>query len=156
VNRRQSLIILAAAPWALACRKKAPPPEQRVRVLLASVESAIETGDVATVREALSPLFSGNENLDRPGALATLQLGLRARKQIFLFTRVMNVDAVPGQLAGAELMVAMAAVPIPGPEALPNLQADVYRFQIALEEDAAAPHGYRVKSAAWSPARWPL
>jgi len=156
VNRRQCLVLVGAAPWALACRKKTPPPEERVRALMASVESAIEAGDVATVREVLSPLFSGNENLDKPGAMAMLQLRLRARKQIFLLTRVMDVDAVPGQLAGAELMVAMAAVPIPGPEALPNLEADVYRFQIALEEDADAPHGYRVKSAAWSPARWPL
>jgi hypothetical protein len=155
VNRRQCLVLVGATPWALACRKQAQ-PEARVRALLASLEAAIETGDVATVREALSPLFSGNENLDKPGAMAMLQLRLRARKQIFLLTRVMDVDVAPGQLAGAELMVAMAAVPIPGPEALPNLQADVYRFQIALEEDAAAPHGYRVKSAAWSPARWPL
>ena len=84
-----------------------------------------------------------------------LQLRLRARKQIFLFTRILNVDAAPGELAGAELLVAMAAVPIPGPEALPNLEADVYRFHLALEEDADAPHGYRVKGAAWSPARWP-
>jgi hypothetical protein len=155
VNRRQCLVLVGAAPWALACRKQAQ-PEARVRALLASVEAAVETGDVATVREALSPLFSGNENLDKPGAMAMLQLRLRARKQIFLLTRVMDVDAVPGQLAGAELMVAMAAVPIPGPEALPNLEADVYRFQLALEEDTDAPHGYRVKSAAWSPARWPL
>ena len=36
----------------------------------------------------------------------------------------------PGRWRGAELLVAMAAVPIPGPEALPNLEADVYRFQL--------------------------
>jgi hypothetical protein len=52
------------------------------------------------------------------------------------------------------LLVAMAAVPISGPEALPALEADVYRFQLTLEPDADAPHGYRVKGAAWSPARW--
>lgn len=142
------------APWALACRKQTPPPEQRVRALLASVESAVETGDLAPVREALAPLFSGNENLDKPSAMAMLQLRLRARKQIFLLTRILNVEAAPDAPAAAELLVAMAAAPIPGPEALPNLEADIYRFQLTLEPDAEAPHGYRVKSAAWSPARW--
>jgi hypothetical protein len=147
------MLTLALAPWALACRKQAP-PEDRVRALLASVESAVEAGDLAPVREALSPLFSGNEGLDRPSAMAMLQLRLRARKQIFLLTRVLDVEAQPGAPAGAELLVAMAAVPIAGPEALPNLEADVYRFQLTLEEDADAPHGYRVTAATWSPARW--
>lgn len=154
MNRRQSLIVLAAAPWALACRSKTPPPEERVRALLASVESAVEAGDLAPVREALSPLFSGNEGLDKPSAMAMLQLRLRARKQIFLLTRILDLQAALGGPAGAELLVAMAAVPISGPEALPNLEADVFRFQLTLEPDADAPHGYRVKGAAWSPARW--
>jgi hypothetical protein len=152
VNRRRSIVVLAGAPWVLACRKKVT-PEDRVRALLASLEAAVEGGDLAPVRESLSPLFSGNENMDKPSAMLALQLQLRARK-LFLLTRILNVEAAPGALAGAEIMVAAAAVPIPGPEALSRLEADVYRFQLALEEDADAPHGYRVKSAAWSPARW--
>jgi hypothetical protein len=157
VNRRQSLIVVAVAvavaPWALACRKRAS-PEDRVRALLASLEQAVQAGDLGPVREALSPLFSGNDNLDKAGALAALQLRLRSQKQIYLFTRILNVETAAGE-AGAELLVAMAGVPIPGPEALPRLEADVYRFQLALLEDVDAPQGYRVKTAAWSPARWP-
>ena len=147
------MVVLAASPWALACKKQAA-PEVRVRALLASLEAAVEQGDLGPVREALSPAFSGNEGLDRPAAMAMLQLRLRARKQIFLLTRVLDVEAAPGAPTAAELLVAMASVPISGPEALPNLEADVYRFQLALEADADAEHGFRVKSASWSPARW--
>lgn len=154
MTRRLCVCAFASLPWAYACRRKAS-PEERVRALLSAVESAVEAGDAAAVREALSPGFRGNQELDRAAAMAMLQLRLRSPKKIFLFSRVLNLEAPPGATAGAALLVAMAAVPIPSPEALPNLEADVYRFDLVLEEDAAAPHGYRVKSAAWSPAPWP-
>jgi hypothetical protein len=150
---RRHLLGLAAATL-LGCRRRRS-PEARVRALLARVEDAVEARDVAAVREALSPAFDGGDGLDRQGAMLMLQLQLRERRQVHVFSRVLDVDAAPGGPARVELLAAIAAVPIPGPEALANLDADIYRFKLVLAEDADGPEGYRVTSARWSPAELP-
>src|SRR5215207_4706727 len=111
---RRRLLTLALAT-ALGCRRRRS-PEARVRALLGRVEDAVEAGDVAAVREVLSPAFDGGEGLDRQAAMLMLQLQLRERRQIYVFTRVLDVDAAPGVPARVELLAAVAAVPIPGPE----------------------------------------
>lgn len=125
-----------------------------MRLLLADVEAAAEEGDIGRVKEALSPEFRGGDDLNRQTAIAMLLARTRGGRSIHVLTRILGVVATPGAPARAELLVAMAAVPIPGVEALENLQADVYRFEVTLVEDPDGPHGYRVMSATWAPARW--
>ena len=157
MNRRRSLGLLAlgavGAALAGGCRRRRSSPEDRVRALLAEVQKAVEIGELDDVREALAPGFRGPDDLDRAAAILMLQLRRRARQELHLFTRVLNVDAEPGLPARAELLVAMAAVPIRTAEELPRLEAEVYRFRLELAEDPDGPQGYRVTSASWAPAR---
>ena len=54
----------------------------------------------------------------------------------------------PGE-ARAAALVAMAGSPIPGPEALPTLNASLYYFDVELR---AEDGGWKIVRATWSPA----
>lgn len=142
----------AAAGVIGGCRRRRVTREERVRKVVALVERAVMDGDVSAVRAALAEGFRGGEDLDRPAAMAMLQLRLRAR-QVYLLSRVLNVDAPEEAPARAEVLVAMAGVPIPRAEDIGQMAADIHRFQLELEDDDDGPEGLRITRATWSPAR---
>ena len=55
---------------------------------------------------------------------------------------------IPGE-ARAAALVAMAGRPIPGPEALPAMNASLYYFDVELHEEN---DGWKIVRASWSPA----
>jgi hypothetical protein len=149
VTSPRILLAITCLLLAGACRDKRS-AQDRVRDELAALERAVEEKDFSRVREGMSAAFVGPEEMDRGGVMALLQVRLRARPQVHLLTRLLGLELAEPGLVRADLLVAMAAVPIEGPEALPRLEADLYRFQLRLREEDGR---FRVIAAWWEPAR---
>jgi hypothetical protein len=66
-----------------------------------------------------------------------------------MLTRVRHVEVSPPGEARAVAVVAMAGTPIPGPEALSGLRANLYFFDVRLRQEDGS---WRVTSAQWEPA----
>jgi hypothetical protein len=138
--------LLTAALWLLAgCRRRLT-PEQQIRKELHELEIAIEQKDISRIREGLSATFRGPEELDRQGVMALLHLRLRNRPDPHLLVRLEKQEMIEAGVGRVELVVAMAALPIAGPQSLPRLEADFYRFQLELAQEDGR---FRVRHAKW-------
>lgn len=146
--RSFAMPVLLAAVIALACVEPET-PEARVRAVLAALETAAEARDVGAMREHVSDGYRDAHGQDERAAAATLTMHFLQNRAVYLLTRVDEVIAPEGGPASASVLVAMAGSPIPSPEALSGLRADLYHFAFELrEEDGAC----QITSAAWRPA----
>jgi hypothetical protein len=145
MTRRALLLALLV----IGCRKKRT-PEQRVRELLLELEEAVEAKDLKPIKAAISERFKGGEEADRQAVVGMLQLTFLRHPSIHLLVRIQDVAVKgPGQVR-AELLVAMASVPVRDAHELPRLQADLYQFVLDfVEEDGT----FRIVGATWGPAR---
>lgn len=146
--RFRAIGVLLAAAIALACAEPAT-PEARVRAVLAALESGAEARDVAAMREHVSDTYRDAAGQDHRAAAALLTMHFLQNRAVYLLTRVDAVTAPEGGPASASVLVAMAGSPIPSPEALSGLRADLYHFEFALREEDGA---YRITGASWRPA----
>lgn len=141
------LVLLVAA--GAGCKRR-PALDQQARDLMNRLEQAAEAGDLDQLRELLSPRFTGPDDLARGPALLLLRARLRERP-VHILSRVLSLEVMPGEKrVAAEVLTALAAVPMSGPDQLANLEADVLRWRLDLVvEDGDLVVG----SARWEPAR---
>jgi hypothetical protein len=142
-------VLAALLTTALGCRRRKASPEDRVRELVASLEKAVEDKDLGPVREAVSESYQDAQG-DRSTLLGTLQLLFTRYPKIHLAVRVSSVDVPEPGLARANLVVAMASVPVSGVDDLLRARADVYEFTVRFADEEGA---FKVVGAKWAPAR---
>jgi hypothetical protein len=134
---------------ALACSGDPTTPEERVRAVLAAIERAAEARDVGALREHVSESYADARGQDARALAALATLHFMRNQSVYLLTRIRRVELpAPGE-ARAEALVAMAGRPIPGPEALAGLRANLYRFDVELREEDGR---WRVSGGDWAPA----
>jgi hypothetical protein len=142
---RAARAALAVLLCAGACADR-DAPEDRVRAVLASLEEAAEARDAAAMKEHVSERYRDARGQDRQAVAALVTFHFLRNRSVHLLTRVGAVTiAEPGE-ARVEALVAMAGAPIPSPEALVRLRADLYRFDLDLREEEG---DWRVVSADW-------
>lgn len=145
--RRVGCAALALA--ALACSGDPETPEARVRAVFAAIEAAAQARDVAALEEHVSDAYSDPRGHDKRELGAVAAMHLLRNESVHLLTRVRELEIAPDGTARAIALVAMAATPIPGPELLPTLRADLHRFDVELREEDGT---WRVTRAEWRPA----
>ena len=144
---RLALVFLGSI--AFACAREAASPEDRVRAVLAACEEAAQRKDARELREHVSDTYADARGNDKRAVAQLVAFQLLRNQSVYLLTRVRSVEiAAPGE-ARAEVLVAMAGTRIDGPEALLDLRADLYRFDLAFREEDGE---WRVHSADWRPA----
>jgi hypothetical protein len=138
--------------WAVllfqACSETTSSPEDEIRQFVESGVEAAENRDL----DDLSDLIHGNY-LDQKG-YGKQRLGglLRAyffrHKDIYLFTKIEEIDLFAENQATVLLYVAMAGSVISDVDAIAALRAQIYRFELQLikEDDWLLQH------ASWQPA----
>jgi hypothetical protein len=135
----------------LAGCKRPLTPEQQVRAALSAAEQAAQEKDLQALGGFLSEQYSDREQNDRQAVMGLLRLQFIRFPAIHLLVRVPHVGFPEPGRAEATALVAMAALPIAGPDELPRLSADLYRFDLVLGDEGKGH--WRVRSAAWAPAR---
>ena len=142
-------IAAAALLLLVACSGAPETPEDQVRAVLAAVETAAEERDVGALKEHVSDAYRDARGNDRQALAGLATVHFLQNRGIHLLVQVRKiVIEVPGE-ARAAALVAMAGRPIPGPEALPSLNANLYYFDIELHEEDGA---WKIVRATWSPA----
>ena len=73
------------------------------------------------------------------------------RRDVYLLTRVESLEFPTPGSASLSVLAALAGTPIESPDSIRSLRADVYRFDLGLEDEGDGE--WRVVSAAWRPAQ---
>jgi hypothetical protein len=120
-----------------------------VRATLAAIEQAAEARDVGALKEHLSDQYADDRGQDKRAVAGLATFHFMRNRSVYLLTLVRQVRVESPGEARAEALVALAGRPIPGPEALAGLRADLYRFDVELREEDGA---WRVTRAGWAPA----
>jgi hypothetical protein len=145
-----SRLARVALVFALAgCGGASDTPEDRVRAVIAAIESAAVARDVGAIKSHLSETYKDAQGNDRRTVLGIATGHFMRNKSVYVFSRVREVEIPEPGFARAEAVVALAGTPIRDRDALPEVRADLYRFDVRLREERGE---WRVTSAAWQPA----
>ena len=138
------LLLLALA----ACGDKHTPEEQ-VRHFIATGKATAEERDVIALSELISEQYGDASGRDRR-ALVGITTGYFLRhKNIHLFTQIEEITFPVTDVAKIKLYVAMAGTPVSGAQALIDLRADLYQFDLTLLKEGGE---WSLQNASWQPA----
>ncbi len=117
-----------------ACSDKES-PEDQVRQFIASAVTAAESREALAIRQLVSEHYKDDGHRDRR-ALTTLAMGYFLRhKNIHLFTQISEIKFPVPEQASVQLYIAMAGSPVKGAQALLDIRADLYQFDLTLARD---------------------
>lgn len=133
----------------VACGDEPDSPEARVKAYLARGEVAAEARDLQGLRAMISPAYRDDLGRDRRAVVRLLAGYFLRHRSIHLLTRVEHVAFAEETRAQVVVYVAMAARPMTDAHALLSLRADLYRFELALVEQAGE---WQLTSVTWRPA----
>jgi hypothetical protein len=142
------LVAAVLASLALACSAE-PSPEDRVRAVLAALEAAAEARDVGLLKPHVSEAYKDDNGNDRRALLGLATAHFMRNESVYLLVRVNDVQLLAPGAAQVDAFVALAGQPIRDATALPELRADLYRFDVRLRDEDGE---WRVTAADWRPA----
>jgi outer membrane PBP1 activator LpoA protein len=147
---RRSLAALALALVLLGCGRDAPTPEEAVRATLAELEDAARSRDASRIEEHISESYADKRRNDKRALVRLATAHMIRNQSVYTLSRVLSLELPEPQRADVVLIAALASRPIPDADALAQVRADVYRFELALSEEKSG--AWRVTSADWQPA----
>lgn len=130
-----------------SCGGEPDDPRTRLRATIASAEQAVEARSLKQASVYLSPHYHDERGYDAR-AIRQLLLGyLQRHRDIHLFTHIAVLTLADDQRAAdVRLYVAMSGVPIPSLEAVAELHADLYRFELHFID---TDEGWQLQRADW-------
>jgi hypothetical protein len=140
------IVCLALLLLAAGCSKKPETPEERVRAMVKQAEGAAAEGDVSALRELVSDRFRGPGGQDKRALNGVLNYHFLRYGKVHTLTRIAELNVLGPGRAEVGLVVALAASPIENVGAIPDLHADLYRFDWQLSEEDGE---WRVTGADW-------
>jgi len=140
--------VLAALVLLCACGKKET-PEAQVRRTISEAAAAAEKKDSAALRATVSDKYTDSQGRDKKTVEGILRVYFLRNASLHLFTRTSSVTFPEKEKSVVVVYVGMAAQPVPSAEALEQLRADLYRFDLTFVREGDAWH---VASAEWRPA----
>jgi hypothetical protein len=123
-------------------------PEERVRAFVAQVAASAEARAWGDFPGYLADDYGDAKGLSRKEVLALVTRYILAHRSIYVFQRVRDIDVSDSRHPSAVVLAALAGSPMTGPDDLTRVQADLYRFEIALADDG---DDLKVTQAAWQP-----
>ena len=110
-------------------------PEDQIRQFVASAVTAAESREALAIRKLVSEQYMDDGRRDRR-ALTALAMGYFLRhKNIHLFTQVSEIKFPVPEKASVKIYIAMAGSPVKGAQALIDIRADLYQFDLMLVRD---------------------
>ncbi|MCB1802092.1 MAG: hypothetical protein KDI82_10440 [Gammaproteobacteria bacterium] len=137
------LLILSAL---VGCAGEAN-PETAVRERLDALIQAVENNEFVALRDFFAEAYRDARHPDRRSAIQTIAGHRMRHRGVHLFSHVASITVGPEQgRARARLYLAMTGVPLQSFDALVQLHADLYQFDVDwIDEDDE----WRVAGATW-------
>jgi hypothetical protein len=124
-------------------------PEERIRALVAEAVSAASAKDLGALVDLVSPSYADAQGNRRDDVKRILAFHVLRAGSLHAFAATREVAVEDPKRARAVVLAALARVPIHDLRDLAALDADVWRFDLALVlEDGE----WRVREARWQPA----
>jgi hypothetical protein len=138
---------LVAAAWLVAACGSGTTPEDEIRALIETAETAAEARDTAALRELIADDYRDGDGRGADEIRRYLHGYLIAHQSIRLITRIDVIELEGRQVARAQVTVGML-----GRESDSNwdLAADIQRLDLRLAREDS---GWRVTRAGWQPDR---
>ncbi|MDX2465316.1 MAG: hypothetical protein QNK31_12490 [Porticoccus sp.] len=115
-------------------------PEDQVRKYLTTVVAAVEARDVLAVREVVSDNYKDDASRTRQNLLRLVTGYFLRHKNIYLFSQVEEISFPEVGQSRVKILVAMAGSPMTGSEALLDFKADLYEFDLTLQQEGDVWH----------------
>ena len=126
------LCALGLAAVLAACSGGDPSPEEQIRQFIDAGVDAAENRSVDGVGERLHPNYLDQKGYNKKQLLTVLRGLFFRHKEIYLFTRVGDIELLSDREAIVKLHVAMAGSAISDINALASLRAQLYEFELHL------------------------
>ncbi|WP_163339304.1 hypothetical protein [Desulfopila sp. IMCC35008] len=124
-------------------------PEDQVRSFIKTAEDAVEKNEIGDVKAMISENYSDNDGMTKKDIIAYLSYQLLRKRSIHLFTSIDQVKFPAEDQAEVVLFVAMTGQPVESASILPKLQADIYRFDLILQN---IDGNWLLATSTWQPA----
>lgn len=124
-------------------------PEDQVRLFIKTAEDAVENNEIGDVREMISESYSDDKGRTKKDIIRYLSYQLLRKRSIHLFTSIDTITIVSENQAKVNLFVAMTGQPVESASILPQLHADIYRFDLNLQKEDG---DWLLVTSMWQPA----
>lgn len=114
-----------------ACGDKVS-PEDQVRQFLSAATAAAEARDVLAIRELIAENYTDAGGRDKRNLVGLTTGYFLRHKNIHLFTQIGDIDFPVAGKAQVQVFIAMVGTPVSNAEALLDLRADLYQFDLSL------------------------
>lgn len=128
------LIFLVSLALSACSEKKSL--EDEIRQFVSSAVTAAESREALTIRKLVSEGYMDQSGRDQR-ALTALAMGYFLRhKNIHLFTQISEIKFPQPEKSSVKLYVAMTGSPVKGAQALLDIRADLYQFDLILKKES--------------------
>lgn len=145
---RYGAALLVFAVLLLSCGK-GDTPEEQVKRFVAAGEEAVEARSIGDVQELISEQYEDERGLGKRDFVALTARYLLTNKNIHVLTRIGSLEFPSGDRAVVQLYAAMTGQNVSDLDALLNMQADLYIFDLEL---AREDKEWKLVRARWRPA----
>jgi len=144
-----SLIFLVVISCLFSACGPGDSPEEQVRLYVKAGEDAAEARNVGAIKTLISEKYSDAHRRSRREIIAIAARYFLSNKNIHIFTRIGELTFPEPDKAELLLYVAMTGQNVSDLDALLNMQADLYRFDMHLVRENKK---WQLISAEWRPA----
>ena len=125
-------------------------PEDQVKQFVSTGEETVEARNVLDVKKLISENYSDDKGRTRQDLVAVSARYILSNKNIHVLTRIGELSFPSADRAILQLYVAMTGQNVSDLDALLNMQADLYLFdmELVLENDE-----WKLLKADWRPAK---
>lgn len=142
--------VVLLAPLLLAACGPDDSPEEQVRQYVAAGEAVVEARNPGDLKELISEKYQDDQGRTRRDIVAIAARYLYANKNIHVLTRIEGLTfPAPGQ-ARLTVYAALTGQNVSDLDALLNMQADLYRFDLEL---LLTEGEWQLLRADWRPAK---
>ena len=125
-------------------------PEEQVRQYVAAAEAAAETRSLSDLKELIAEQYQDDQGQTRRDVVAIAARYLYANKNIHVLTRIEGLAFPAPEQARLTVYAALTGQNVSDLDALLNMQADLYRFDLELRRTDGE---WQLLRADWRPAK---
>jgi len=125
-------------------------PEAQIRRYVEAGEKAAEARDIGDIKKLISEKYSDEHGRTRRDIVAVTARYFYSQKNIHILTRISELSFSDPDRAMLQLYVAMTGQDVSDLDALLNMRADLYRFDIELVREDKE---WKLRTADWRRAR---
>lgn len=135
-NMPHIVLVLLFAIFLIPACSENQSREEQVREFIATAVAAGESREVLSIRNIVAVKYEDDGGRDRRNLVGLATGYFLRHKNIHLFTQIDKISFSADGQAHVKVFVAMAGSPVEGAEALLDLRADLYQFDLTLTRES--------------------